>query len=216
MRSLRLKLRFTDVPISPTDTFTWTPNIDRVVFLGGENSTGNPETLLFYVEGDREACKAVLSSGLQIEDYDIMPGSEDGFFLYVRATIWDQHKSLVEAFHRETVVTIPPVEFRSDRTMHLTVIGKSDELQAAIDELPDGIDVDILRIGGYTDAFDRRLTDRQQEALSAAWTIGYYAVPREGDLETVADELGCATSTASDLLRRAEAQLVADTLGERL
>lgn len=216
MKSLRLKLRFTDVPISPTPGFTWPPSVDRVVFLGRGNNTGDPETLLFYVEGDREAFKPVLTSGLQIEDYDISPGRGDAFFLYVRATMGDLHKSLMETFHRETVVSIPPIEFRSDRTMRLTVIGESDELQAAIDELPAGIDVDILRIGGYTDAFGGRLTDRQHEALTVAWTIGYYAVPREGDLAAVADELGCATSTASDILRRAEAQLVADTLGKGL
>lgn len=75
----------------------------------------------------------------------------------------EQHQPLVEAFHREPVVVIPPIEFRSDRTMRLTVIGESDELQAAIDELPAGIDVDILRIGGYTDVFNGRLTERSQD-----------------------------------------------------
>lgn len=212
MKSLRLKLRFTDIPSSPTPTL----NVDRIVFLGGGNSTDDPETLLFYVEGDRDACKAVLTLGLEIEDYDIRPGNEEGFFLFVHATIRENYKPLVEVFQRETVVFLPPIEFRSDKTVRLTVIGESDELQAAIDELPAGMDVDILRIGGYIDAFSGGLTDRQYEALSTAWTSGYYSVPRDGDLETVADELGCATSTASDLLRRAEAQLVADTLGKGL
>jgi hypothetical protein len=212
MKSLRLKLRFTTVPRSPTPTV----HIDRVVLLGIGNSTGDLDALplLFYIEGDRDACTAVLTLGLQIEDYEIMPGSEDGFYLYVHARIREQYKPLVEAFERERIVVLPPIEFRSDRTMRLTIIGESDELQSVIDELPAEMDVDVLRIGRYADVFNSGLTDRQQEALSAAWTIGYYSVPREGDLETVADELGCATSTASDLLRRAEAQLVSDALGK--
>jgi predicted DNA binding protein len=59
------------------------------------------------------------------------------------------------------------------------------------------------------------VSERQREALAAAWDAGYYAVPREGDIEAVAAELDCATSTASDLLRRAERQIVAASLDER-
>lgn len=212
MKSLHLKLRHTDVPISPTPML----NLDRVVFLGSGNSTSGHKSMLFYVEGDREACEFVVTLGLQVEDYDIIPGSEEGFFVYAHATLREQFKPLVETFRRKRVVTIPPIVFGSDRTIRLTVIGESAELQAFVDELPAGIDIDTLRIGGDIDPFRGGLTDRQREALSAAWTIGYYEVPREGDLAAVADELGCATSTASDLLRRAEAQLVADALGEGL
>jgi hypothetical protein len=87
--------------------------------------------MLFYVEGDREACEAVVTLGLQTEDYDIMPGSEEGFFVYGHATLREQFKPLVETFRRERVVTILPIEFRSDRTIRLTVIGESAELQAS-------------------------------------------------------------------------------------
>lgn len=52
------------------------------------------------------------------------------------------------------------------------------------------------------------LTDRQREALSLAAAMGYYATPRESTLTEVADALGVAKSTASDLLHRAEGAVV--------
>lgn len=75
--------------------------------------------------------------------------------------------------------------------------------------------VDVLRVGNDAGVMADPLTNRQREALSVAWAVGYYAVPREGELTIVADELGCAVSTASNILRRGEARLVADALGTR-
>lgn len=52
------------------------------------------------------------------------------------------------------------------------------------------------------------LTDRQQEVLERAFRAGYYEVPRDCTLAAVAEDLGVDTSTASEILRRAEARLV--------
>lgn len=59
-------------------------------------------------------------------------------------------------------------------------------------------------------AVERRhlLTDRQQEVLERAFRAGYYEVPRDCTLASVAADLGVDTSTASEVLRRAEARLV--------
>lgn len=47
-------------------------------------------------------------------------------------------------------------------------------------------------------------TERQRAAGDTALRLGYYEVPRDGTLDDVAEALGCAESTASVLLRRAE------------
>lgn len=49
-----------------------------------------------------------------------------------------------------------------------------------------------------------------------AWEVSYYQILREGGVEMVAGELECASSTASDLLRRAEQRVVAAVLDERV
>jgi predicted DNA binding protein len=57
------------------------------------------------------------------------------------------------------------------------------------------------------------LTDKQYEAISVAFDRGYYDSPRTFSTDDVADELGVSGAAASDLLRRAERQLIGETVG---
>lgn len=85
-------------------------------------------------------------------------------------------------------------------------------VQVVLDTLLEAVTVDVRKVGMYTKAIGGLLTDRQREAIEVAWKAGYYEVPRTGGIEAVADELECAVSSASDLLRRAESRLVSDAL----
>lgn len=82
-----------------------------------------------------------------------------------------------------------------------------------------GIPFELLNIAsdpenpGERDRFG--LTDRQYTALSLAFSRGYYDSPRRLSTQELADELGIAAASASDLLRRAEHQLISETLGPR-
>ena len=214
MKSIRLAVSHTDDTIHPMHEFVCeSPFVEREVVLEGKATDGT-ETLLVYVEGDREAYEAALQSRLDADEYDVTPEGDGAFYLYVRSELRDQQRLLFEALGRETVVVVPPIEFRSDRTMRLTLVGHPDDLQATLDALPDGMDPEVLAVGNHARAFGDALTERQREALAAAWALGYYEVPRESGIEAVADDLGCAVSTASDLLRRGESRLVAAALGE--
>ncbi len=215
MKWLRVVLTLPDEYLHPMHAFVCrSPDVEREVLLEGKADDGT-ETLLAYVEGDRDAYEAELDARPEVVEHHVTADGDDGFYLYLRGTLGDAGVELMAALDRDSLVLVPPIEFRSDRTMHLSLVGHPDDLQAALDALPDAIDVDVRRVGAYADALSDRLTDRQREALDAAWTAGYYAVPRDTDLTAVADELDCAVSTASDLLRRAEARLVADALGKR-
>lgn len=77
------------------------------------------------------------------------------------------------------------------------------------------LDVAVPRVRPYASALGDGLSGRHREALETARAVGYYEVPRDGGLKAVADELDCAVSTASALLRRSEAHLVDDALGRR-
>lgn len=57
------------------------------------------------------------------------------------------------------------------------------------------------------------LTKRQYEALSLAQSRGYYERPRQVTAKELADELGISQPSLSDLLGRAERQLISATLG---
>jgi predicted DNA binding protein len=215
MKSLRLVLEHSPSMLHPMHAFVCSsPAVEREVILEGRVDEG-VETLLSYVEGDRKAYEAALQSQ-GVEDYDVTPDDDEGFFLFVRQELGETGELLFEAFEQETVVIASPIEFRGNRTMRVTVVGHPEDLQAMLDALPDGVTADVRRIGEYSQAVGGRLTDRQWEAVAAAWQVGYYEIPRSAGVEAVADELGLAVSTVSDLLRRAEGRLVAAALDERV
>jgi predicted DNA binding protein len=189
------------------------PAIGREVILE-RDARGELTTMLLYVEGDREAYEETLAAVDGVHAWTT-EGGDGGFYVYVRTALREQEAGYREALDRESVLIVPPVELREDRTVRATLVGESDELAAALDGLPEGIGVEVLRTGTYDRADGSPLTDRQREALDAAWAAGYYDLPRSCELADVAAALDCGTSTASDLLRRAERRLVAAALDER-
>lgn len=56
------------------------------------------------------------------------------------------------------------------------------------------------------------LTDRQHEALRIAYERGYFDIPRQASLEEIAGELGVSASSVSERLRRAQTQLIEETV----
>ena len=56
------------------------------------------------------------------------------------------------------------------------------------------------------------LTDRQREALRTAYELGYFDIPRGASLAEVAAELEITASSVSERLRRAQTQLIEETV----
>ena len=87
-----------------------------------------------------------------------------------------------------------------------------DRLSRLGDELRGrGIPFEVTSIGRAFDERDR-LTERQRRVLHVAAAAGYYDTPRTCTLADVAGTLGIATSTTSEILRRAEERLVKEFL----
>lgn len=175
------------------------------------------DRLLFYVAGDRDPYREAIDGVESVSSYDLTPAGEDGFYAYVVAEPLAAERPFREAFVGLNLVVVPPVVFDDDGDVRLTLVGDPGALQALVDGLPDGVVIDVERIGEY----DHRrrglagaLTDRQREAVDVAVRAGYYAVPRRASLGDVAEELDVAESTASTLLRRAEAAVMARAAGE--
>jgi len=108
---------------------------------------------------------------------------------------------------------VPPIEFRSDGVANLTVVGNAASIQQTLDEIPSEVTVIVQQVGTYDwwqALFDPALTDRQREAVSAAVSAGYYAVPLESNVEAIATTLDCAASTAAEHLRKAEQAVMAE------
>lgn len=74
---------------------------------------------------------------------------------------------------------------------------------------------ELTRIQGLTDLSSTAgmgLTEKQRDALIAAYDGGYFSVPREMTMNDLADRLDIASSSASDRLRRGVERLVEGTM----
>ncbi len=221
MNCLHLTVRLGDEALHPVHRAICEGAPIERELLFQANPEGDLAALLFYIEGDHEAYEALLADTDQVEFYDLVPAA-GGCYAYVRETPRPADEVFYDAFDLGGVVLVPPVAFRPDRTMRLTVVGEAEPLEAVVGtmEADERVQVDIDgvesrpgpsragRIGGGD------LTGRQREALTAAWEAGYYEVPREGSVADVADALGVAESTAATHLRKAEARLVGRVVGE--
>ncbi|WP_302080766.1 helix-turn-helix domain-containing protein [Salinibaculum rarum] len=80
-------------------------------------------------------------------------------------------------------------------------------LRDHLDDLGFRFSIEYVREIGASQA-DQLLTNRQQEVLMAAVEAGYYLAPRESTLGDVAETLGVANATCSDVLHRAEGHII--------
>lgn len=179
------------------------------------------EYALFYVVGDIDPYREVIDTVDSIPEYTLTPIDDETFYSYVCQETREADTAWRAAFADLNLVVMPPVRYDSRGRTHLTVVGTESALSSVVADLEEnpemGVGVEILEIGD----FDRRhgsiagrLTERQLEVVETAAELGYYAVPREASLETVADAVGVARSTASTVLRRAESSVMRALVGE--
>lgn len=88
-----------------------------------------------------------------------------------------------------------------------TSTSRLSSLRDHLDDLGISFGIEYVREIDASQA-DQLLTDRQQEVLLAAVDAGYYRAPREATLGDVAESLGVANATCSDVLHRAEGHII--------
>jgi predicted DNA binding protein len=212
MRYLKLTLHHSDTTIEPTHKFLKeTDNISEYKMLHGNITDDDVHTFMCYIDGDRSAYVSHLNQQTNVIDYDITPIDDESFYVYMRVQTKETERRLIAAFSRPSLVVIPPIEYRDDGSVHYTIVGSSEDLQAAVDAVPSSIQVSIEQVGEYDQnqlSPASILTDRQCEALQLGIEVGYYDVPRTGTVTDIAQEMGCAPGTAAEHLQKAESALV--------
>lgn len=168
---------------------------------------------LFYIDGDIDAYRDRIEKVTPIQWYELTPVTETSFYSYVCQEYTESETAFFQAFAKLNLVVVPPLVYSADGWLDVTIVGRGGSLTDLVDALEQqvGVGVDVQEVGTY----DRRLgtvteglTDRQLEAIETATEVGYYSAPRQAPLSAVAAELGVASSTASELLRRGESHLM--------
>jgi len=207
MKSARVALHHDSETISPIhEGLCASPDLDRELILGCQ-SVDSVERLISFVYGEVAAYETLLADLERVIEYDVTPAN-DGFFLYIRRELGADGLSLLSALAQNTVVVVPPIEVRSDGSIRLTLVGYSADLSAVIEALASGVSIEVRWTSDSVTVTGTPVSDRQLTALSTARDVGYYEIPRENGIEAVADELDVAVSTASELLRRGEANAI--------
>ncbi|RQG93255.1 bacterio-opsin activator [Natrarchaeobius halalkaliphilus] len=215
MKSMHVSLAHDAETLSPIHAAICdSSDLEREVILGGQAVDG-VETITSFVTGEARAYEPALEGLDGVHEYDVTP-ADDGFFLYLRRDLEAEGLSMLTALAQETVVVVPPIEIRADRTIRLTIVGHPTDLTTVLEELSAGVTADVLWVSDSVTVTDSPVSDRQLEALEVARNVGFYEIPRRNGIEAVATELDCAVSTASELIRRGEAAVVGRTLDTQL
>lgn len=199
------------------DRMTRAANYVSDVRIVNWNVASQPIGFLLRFRGDYRRFEDELAADDAVEQYAVVPISERECHCYLSGTTGAAAAALFENFTRGSLLTVPPVLCHDDGSSTFTIVGTEGDIQAAVDEVPDGVALTVDRVGGdrLTPADARsQLSAGQRKAVAAALAVGYYETPREATTADVAEELGCATTTAAEHLRKAEAS-VFSTLFER-
>ncbi|WP_265111198.1 helix-turn-helix domain-containing protein [Halosolutus halophilus] len=216
MKTVRLRLRPPEGSFPGVDAvFATTEGVDREALVHFEWLGDGTYSMLYRlaVEPGTEL-DDVLASHEEVIDYDFVASGDRERYCYVHVEERELLSELLAIADAHALVLERPIRF-VDGDAVLTVVGDASAIRDAYHDATGTIDVSIEWSGGYepgkSDALGR-LTSRQREAVRTAYDLGFYETPRRTSYEEIGDELDCAPSTANELLRRAEATIVAATL----
>jgi predicted DNA binding protein len=210
VKYVRLAVREPPESRNPMHTFVMERDEVTLTQLWNWSTTDEDvDVMLFRVVGDRDVYTAALEEVPFVTAFETVQLDESSFYTYVEHATRDDDQRFREPFVDRRVLTLPPIEFAADGETRMEVVGRSADVQAVVDGFPEEFGVRVDRVGSYEQGLDGAalLTDRQREAVAVALELGYYEVSRTASVADVAAELGCATSTAADHLRKAQARL---------
>ncbi|NHN49676.1 bacterio-opsin activator [Halostella sp. JP-L12] len=183
-----------DDAVSRAELLMWSPTADA--------------TTLLWCDGDRDATERVVGAVDSLVTANFVRDA-DGIYAFLSQDDYEFAAPILEAVAGADVIFLPPVVFRSSGAVAFEAVGEAASLSAFHDDLAEIGALTIERVREFErERSPSRLTDRQRAALEAAVSAGYYNVPRDGSLADVADALDCSTSTAGELVRKAEAAVI--------
>lgn len=220
MKRLTLHVTFPE-PVTPLQRFIDdSPAVERFAVRKAMGATGEDDLVYYLTQfwGDPDAYEA-FGAAARVHRYDLFDGPEGSFIVYSLEEVDPANDLLVSALHEVGVFfDLPTVYPVADGAVRLHFIGDHAGLQTVLERYPEAVDVTVERLATYAVSGDRpglagALTARQREAIDAAMSVGYYDVPRTGNLAAVSERLDCSTGAASQVLRRAESTVMAEVAG---
>lgn len=151
--------------------------------------------------------------------HEVVEAQDGKCYIYQHCRPTEQVRELLQLLNDYRLMMIFPIHIDKENRATVELIGSESDVQTGFDALPEEVRrrASIERVGEYSPvaaSVVSVLTERQREILDAAVTVGYYDVPRSGTADDVASVAGCASSTASEHLRKIEARILTSLAGE--
>lgn len=165
---------------------------------------------VLHLRGDEERVAEILGSTEDVLSFDVT-SVEDGMHVYVHFEASGMTDDLLRMTQEYELVVDMPLEAAPNGGIRVTLIGEEEQFREAIEDVPEGIRLELEQITDYRpDADDSLLTDRQREILAVAVHEGYYDVPRRASRDDLAETLDLSGGTVSEHLRKIEATVLAN------
>jgi predicted DNA binding protein len=181
------------------------------------------ETLLelALVRATADEVRTILETSTTADDFshEVVETQDGQCYIYQHCRPTEQVRELLQILNEYRLMIIFPMGIDELNGVTIEVIGSESDVQTGFDALPREVRrrASIERVGKYSPvaaSVVSVLTERQREVLDAAVTVGYYDVPRGGTADDVASVVGCASSTASEHLRKIEARILSSLADE--
>jgi hypothetical protein len=117
-------------------------------------------------------------------------------------------------FNKSGMYPMLPFAVR-DGKVRVTLVGDNEQVKEFLETR--GVNYKVLSLTDAKFSLNSpisRLTEKQQEAISLAFRLGYFDTPRKVSADELAAKLGLSSSTLAVHLRRAERRLLAEMLNE--
>lgn len=204
-------MRFLRVTLGP-GLISPSPAVTRGEVLNVQYVSDGTILELYSIKGDLERILDQMENSANTLQYEHL-GTEAGtHYLFHHGHPSEEISALIGLLEEFHLMVVLPLLFDSKSGATVDIVGEFESLQRVFEQFPPDIrrQTTIEQVGDYVPTQPgilSILTARQQEVLNAAVEVGYYATPRTGTAEDVANAVGCAPSTASEHLRKLEARL---------
>jgi hypothetical protein len=213
MRCLHVRLSGEEETLHPLLSHVTDETLFREVTMLDWSFSADPPstTVLLYLDGDLDKFDQILDDAEVVIHHEVTTIHERRGYAFVHSHSPPVESELLSVGAHDGLLPVSPVRYHRDGSFSFRVLGTVETLQAAVEALPEAVETRIERVGGYD--FGRpplppEFPPRQREALDVAFEVGYYDVPREATRDDIAERMGCAPSTASEHLQKAERRLV--------
>ena len=200
-----------------SETLTSVPDAEfrmvRLVAHGGDSVM----PFLWAQSDDNAEIADALNDDASVENVDVLAKFEDECLVHVD---WRARIRVLVSIISEENATILDAHGR-EGTWHLQIFFPDhDSVSTVYDFCQEyGIDVSLERICDMSDSYRQngtRLTEEQYQAISHAYEVGYYDVPRRVNQEELAESFDVSHQALSERLRRGHQTVIANMLYRKL